>query len=297
MIGLPSPARRSAAPKSFALLAAGALLLLPVLAATPSCALLQQVVRAPTVEFRDVTFVAADWESLRADLHFDLHNPNSVGVKLDGYAMKFIVDGLTLLDGDVPQALDMRGGATTDLVLPVKVKWAELGAKLMGGGRVPDQLAFVAAGDMKFNTPIGLLAIPFSKSGHIPVIKPPSVLPTGVRVQSASLTSVKLAVDFDVSNSTAKAMSLANFDHGVKLNGLSVLQGALDKPVKVAGRKSARQSLVIDLSLAKVAGALGSVLMSGGKIDVALAGSAHVDTGYGKLPWSYNASKSLNLAR
>ena len=53
----------------------------------------------------------------------------------------------------------------------------------------------------------------------------------------------------------------------------------------------------MNLSLAKVAGALGSVLLRGGKLDVALAGGAKVDTGYGKLPWSYSASKSLNLAR
>jgi LEA14-like dessication related protein len=262
-----------------------------------SCAFLQQVVQPPTVSFNNASFRAADWESLQVDLHFDLHNPNSVGVRLSGYAMKFAVEGLTLLDGEVNKPLDLRGGATTDLVLPVKIKWKELGAKLLDSGSVPDSLAYTASGDMKFNTPIGLLAIPFSKKGKIPVIKPPRVRPVGIRVQKASLTSVKLAIDFEISNGTAKAMSLAGFDHSLKLNGLSVLQGSIAKPVKVEGGKKSRQSLVVNLSMAKVAGALGSVLMSGGNLTVALAGKAKVDTGFGKIPWTYNASKSLSLAR
>ena len=277
---------------------APALLGLGLLAVSASCALLQQVVQAPTATFRDAKFVAADWDSLRADLHFDLHNPNSVGLKLDGYAMKFAVDGLTLLDGEVAQELDMRGGATTDLVLPVKIRWAELASKILGeGGSTPGKLPYSAAGELHFNTPIGPMEIPFSKRGEIPVIKPPSVVPAGIRVRSASLTSVKLAVDFDISNTAAKAMSLAGFDHGLSLNGVNVLNGGLDKQVRVAGGKASRQSLLVDLSLARVAGALGSVIMRGGALEVALAGGAQVDTGYGKIPWSYDAKKSLTLVR
>ncbi len=274
-------------------------LVLAALAATllPGCALLSGAFRPPELDFEKVRFKALSFKALQADLVFSITNPNAIGAQMDGYAMRFVVDGVTLLDGRVDRALDLRGGARSTLILPVKIKWKDLAARLARGGGVPDSLPFEAGGSLRFNTPVGPLDLPFETDGKIPVVKPPSVSPAGIRVVSASLTGARIAVDLNVSSPTGRALSVLGFSPVVTLNGKKVATAQLSKAVKVKGRKKTKRTLTLDLSLARVGGAVARLLAGGGPLQVGLAGETTVDTGFGKIPYSFDVSKRLALGR
>ncbi len=277
---------------------ASGLALTAILALTGGgCAFLQGIVQPPTVALDRARFVAADWDSLRVDLHVAVHNPNTVGVKIDGYGMTVAVDGLTLLDGDIDEPLDLRGGATADLILPAHIRWAELGERVLGRTSVPSKLPYSIQGRLRFTTPIGPLEVPFEDRGEIPVLRPPSVLPVGLRVEEASLASVRVALDLDISSEGGEAMSLTAFTHDVAINGDSLIRGRFDAPVQVARGEAVRRTVSVDISMRQVAGALASALLGGGDVDVALTCEANIDTGYGELPWSYQGGKRLSLTR
>ena len=260
------------------------------------CASLLGLFQEPDIDFETVRFKAASFEALKADLVFSVKNPNAVGVKLDGYALRFAVDGLTLLDGRVDQALDLRAGKTAELVLPVTIKWKELAARIARGGGVPDSLPWSAAGSMHWETPIGPLDLPFAADGAVPVIKPPSIAPVGIRLLSAGLTGAKVAIDLDVGSPSGRTLGLLGFAPQVTLNGRRVAGAKLDD-VQVSGRDAVRRTLTLDLSLASAGSALAGVLTGGGRIDVALKGDSKVDTGFGKLPWSFDVKRGLDLRR
>jgi len=263
----------------------------------PGCAILSSAFRPPELDFQTARFKALSFSALQADLVFSVANPNPLGAQMDGYAMRFVVDGVTVLDGRVDQALDLRGGARSNLILPVKIKWKDLAARLTRGGGVPNALPFEASGSLRFNTPIGPLDLPFETDGHIPVVKPPTVTPAGIRVVSASLTGARVAVDLDVQSPTGRAMSVLGFSPAITLNGSKVATANLGKEVAVKGSKKTRRTLNVDLSIASLGGTLARVLTGGGRLTVGLAGDAKVDTGYGKVPYSFDVSKSLSLSR
>jgi LEA14-like dessication related protein len=256
------------------------------------CATLGQYVKAPELSFDRAEFVAASFQDIRVDLVFDLHNPNPIGLKLDGYAMKFVIDGLTLIDGVVDQELDMRGGKTTKLVIPAKLAWTEVFAKVTGGFS-KDEMPFQAAGDARVNTPVGQIKLPYDVKGALPVIKPPKILPTDLRVGKASLSGVSLEIDLAVDNPMSRAIGVIGFAPKVTLADQVIATAKLSDTMKVGAKSKGVHTMKVNLSSADVGMALIKALTGSSKVKVGVSGGATIDTGIGKIPLSFNESKSL----
>jgi len=259
------------------------------------CATLRGAIKKPTMKFQAARFSAADFKALKMNLVFDVHNPNPIGMKLDGYAMKLVVDGVTLLDGEVDHALDLRGGKTAQLVLPVTLVWTELIERVTSGRGLPDDLPFTAAGSASVDSPIGALTLPFNVESTIPVVKPPLVLPTGVRVTKASLSQVELEVDLDVQNTGSRTIGIEGFSPAITLAGKPIVKGGLSESLKIEGKQKATKSFKVGLSPTAVGMSLFRALTGGGKVDIGIKGDARIDTGFGVIPMSFHKTKSLSI--
>ena len=275
------------------LIAAAAVLALACLLG--GCATLKGAIKKPTMKFQTARFSAVDFKALKMNLVFDVHNPNPLGMKLDGYAMKLVVDGVTLLDGEVDHALDLRGGKTAQLVLPVTLVWTELIERVTSGRGLPDDLPFKASGAASVDSPIGELTLPFNVESKIPVVKPPLVLPTGVRVTKASLAQVELEVDLDVKNTGSRTIGIDGFSPAITLAGKPIVKGGLSESLKIEGKQRATRSFKVGLSPTAVGMSLFRALTGGGKVDIGIKGDARVDTGFGIIPMSFSKTKSLSI--
>jgi LEA14-like dessication related protein len=276
------------------------LVLSVALMSLPGCAFLNQVIQPPKVSFDRAEFRAADFEKLRVDLHLAVTNPNILGVKLSGYEVKFVVDDMTLLDGDVNKALDLGAGSTADLVVPVTFKWKEIAAKVgdvMSGKPVPDYAPFRAVGKVRIDTALGEISIPYDFSGRLPVIAPPVVKPTAIRLQSAGIAGVTLAVDLDVKNVTGRPFGLKSFDHAVKFSGRSVVSGRVADNLPVAARATETRTVTFTLSAIEAGFSLFNLITSGGRVDVKYTGSAQVDTGIGVIPLRFDTTEGLRIRK
>jgi LEA14-like dessication related protein len=261
------------------------------------CATLKGAIKKPTMKFNAARFAAADFKALQMDLLFDLHNPNPIGMKLDGYAMKLVVDGVTLLDGEVDHALDLRGGKTAQLVLPVTLVWSELIERVTSGRGLPDDLPFAASGAASVDSPIGRLSLPFSVESTIPVVKPPLVVPSGVRLTRASLSQVELEIDLDVKNTGSRVIGVEGFAPSITLGGKPVVKGALGESLRVEGKKTAKRSFKVGLSPTAVGMSLFRAITGGGMVDIGINGAAKIDTGFGKIPMSFSKTSSLRITK
>jgi LEA14-like dessication related protein len=276
------------------------LLVLLALPALSGCSFLSQVFQPPKVTFDRAVFKAADFETLRVDLHLAVHNPNILGVELSGYKVKFVVDDLTLLDGDIKQKLDLGAGSTGDLVVPVTFKWKAIASKvgdIVSGKPVPDFAPFRAVGNVRINTAIGEISVPFDFKGKIPVIAPPVVIPTAVRLQSASLSGITLAIDVDVENVTGRPLGLKRFDQVLRLSGRSVVIGRVTDNLPVAARSTEKRTATVTLSALEAGFSLLNLIQSGGRVDVRFLGSADIDTGIGVIPVTFDSHRGLRVAK
>lgn len=258
--------------------------------AMSSCA--QLGIKKPTVKYSNIKFVAADWDKLSVNVTFDVHNPNILGAKVDGYKLHFSVDGLTLVDGVINQAFDLRAGRTAKLSIPITVKWKEILSKItkgFSGGGLP----FRIAGDVRFNTgtAMGQLKLPFRHEARLPVIQAPDIGLKGMRIGKTSFTAVDLIVDMEIANS-GSAIKLAGLNYALKLAGKSVAQSSLATKA-IGARGKATQSITFRVNPAQLGLALFQSLTANKPITTALTGTTTVDTGFGKLPLNFNDLKNL----
>ncbi|MEZ4264943.1 MAG: LEA type 2 family protein [Myxococcota bacterium] len=256
-----------------------------------SCAALSGIFKKPTLKYDKTQFIAADFDSLKLNIGFKLHNPNAIGLKLDGYALKFAVDGLTLVDGVVAQALDMRAGASTQLIIPVTLRWAEIISKIKGGFN--DDLPWKLAGDVRMNSPLGQLKLPYNVDGKLPVIKIPNIFPSGIKIAKASLSGVDLDIEVGMQNPNKRAIGIAGFSNAVTLGGAPITTMRLNDTMKVGGSGQQTKSVRVSLSTAQIGIGLIQTLMAGKGVQVGFAGGASIDTGFGAIPLSFNKTASL----
>lgn len=271
--------------------------LLALLVLTTGCSTLQQVLQPPTVRFDRAAFRAASFDALNVDLVFNVTNPNLLGAQLDGYAIDFRVDGLTLLDGRVDQRVDLGGGATTQLVLPVSVRWEEIAGKVAdwSSSQVPDTVPWSARGSVAAVTPIGTFDLPFDVGGELPVIVPPAVAPIALRVLNANPLSPRLAVDVAVTNPSGHAFGLRRLDQRLTLQGRDVVSSRIAEDLPVAARSTETRTVEFGVDALDLATALFALIASGGQAQVGLTGDVQVDTGFGVVPFSFDAADALRL--
>jgi LEA14-like dessication related protein len=271
----------------------GGVLLLAALsfASFSSCAALSGIFKKPTLRYDKTQFIAADFDSLKLNVAFKLHNPNALGLKLDGYALRFAVDGLTLVDGVVAQAIDMRAGATTQLVIPVTLRWAEIISKIQGGFN--DDLPWQLAGDVRMNSPIGQIKLPYNVDGKLPVIKIPSIFPSGIKVAKANLSGVDLDIEVGMQNPNKRAIGIGGFSNAITLGGAPITTMRLNDTLKVDGAGKTTKSVRVSLSTAQIGMGLIQTLMAGKGVQVGFAGGASIDTGFGAIPLKFNKTASL----
>lgn len=256
-----------------------------------SCAALQGAVKKPKVNFQTARFSAADFETLKMDLVFNVSNPNPIGVKMAGYSMNLKLDEITLLDGDVNEALDLRPNQQTQLVLPAVIRWKEIIAQITKG--IGDEIPYSVGGTVRFDTPLGRVGIPMKAQGNVPVVKPPLVIPADLKVVKSSLSAVELQLALDVTNPTARAMNILGFSNAVTIAGRKVVDSTLDEALAVTKKGTTRRNINIRLGVADVGMALLSAITGGRSLDIGVAGGATIDTGFGKIPWSYAEKTSL----
>jgi LEA14-like dessication related protein len=262
------------------------------------CSVVQQILRPPTVRFDRAAFGAATFDALNVDLIFSVSNPNVLGAQLDGYSVNFQVDGLTLLDGTIDQRIDLSGGATTELVLPVTVRWEEIAGKIgdWTSGQVPDDVPWSAKGSVGAMTTLGRFDLPFDISGRLPVIVPPVVVPAAVRFVHANPMQPVLAVDVAVTNPSGHAFGLRKLDQALTLQGRPVISSRLAENLPVAPRSTETRTVEFSVDAFDLAAALLGLLGSGGQAQVGLTGSVEVDTGLGVVPFAFDVSDGLRLA-
>ncbi|HEY0839823.1 MAG TPA: LEA type 2 family protein [Vulgatibacter sp.] len=260
-----------------------------VLLGSSGCALWRMIAgdKQPELTFKEVRFAGWSLDSVQLDLVYELDNPWDVPLKLAKVAYQLEVEGRRIVSGSPQAGLRIQPRRKQTLVFPAKVQFLEV-IPTVGALFSKDALAYRASGSLGVDTPVGIVALPLSKTGRIDVPKLPSLELGRISIPQKSLSSATVAVALDVTNRNPFPVPITGIDYALQLAGARVGGGKAQGAIVPAGA-TRRIEIPLNVSVASAGQGLAS-LLAGRPADVALSGKL----GMGKVETPIDLKKRLS---
>lgn len=268
-----------------------AALLAPVLLLSTGCEVLGEYL--PTVAFDRLDVQAVDWEGADADFVFVVQNPNPVEIKLARFDYDLSFAEVSWLQGDDPDGLVLGASGGSELALPLALEFQSL-YDVVQATRGLDTVPFALAGSFGFDTPAGIVDLPYDADGGFPALRTPRFTFDRVRVQDLGLTSATVAIDLDVDNEHGSNLVFDNFDYAVKMSGVEVGGGFIGSLGTVLGAETGTLSVPIEIDFLSVGTAVYDAITTG-QVDLGLQAATDVETPFGVVPLSVDESGRVNV--
>ncbi len=251
---------------------------------------------SPKIQFENFELDGINFQQADTQFVFNIDNPNPVGLSVASFTYDLDLAGNGFIEGDNSDGLALPAAGSTQFKLPVSVVFADVFA-LVQNLDVKSEVPFTIQGEFGFQTPLGILRIPYQEEGNLPVLQAPKVSVKGVRVDTFQplRNRATLAVDIGVTSAGGSALSLAGFDYDLTLGGESVAAGLLEQFAEVSGDAEQVVTLPIELNLLGMGSSIVSAISNRGPIDVGLTGGLTVGTPFGPLPLNIDEQANLNL--
>lgn len=257
-------AKRSAAAVLFALTSA---LLLPGCSFFKS--MLARNFEKPGLTFKDARLSEVSLSGAVLALDFQVDNPNDQGISLAETDYKLLVEGKQLVTGKPPGGIKIPGKGSAVVTLPAAVRFADL-ASSVGAVLSKGAAAYRGEGHIGVDTPIGVIALPFSTEGKVELPRVPTVTVGSPTLSGISLSGATLRLPLEVTNANPFALPLADLSGALRIAGTEVGNFA----AKDLGKLDAKAKKVVTLPLKlHFAGAMEALrALQSGRAEVALSG-------------------------
>jgi LEA14-like dessication related protein len=249
-----------------------------VLAGLAGCAQLAEVAKAallpPRLTFESASLESLDLEGATVILRWRVENPNGFGLDLARFGYRVDVEGRRVVEGEAASGVKIPANGSGLLAFPVRVRFADVPGfvALVSKG---DEVGYRLSGSVGVRSPVGVLDLPLSHEGRLPLPRLPGFSLDGLSVRSLSLTEIALDVRLRVSNPNRFPVPAGRLDYALEVGGASVARGDGKGLAPVAAGSSAVVTLPVRLSVLGAAQAA-SQIASGNAVEVALRGDARV---------------------
>ena len=254
---------------------------------TSACAFLNKHVKKPSIEFQDVQLREIDLKGATLDFKYRLHNPNRIGLPIQAFRYELSINGTTLLLGETAQGVSIPGRGSTDLSLPLGIKFDNDIKKVFDGEGDEYQLR----GEIDF----GVIKVPFSKTGHFNLPKLPGISFSRIKLNKLRINEVSFTLRLNIKNSNAFAFNLNKLDYNLKLDGGSFIRGQSNNRVNIAANKTQTVDLNISLDLNQIKHVYRR-FSAGGEMPIQFTGNIELDGFLGKntkLPVDWSGSVGI----
>ena len=247
----------------------------------------------PTVSFNRLDVNDVDWEMADTNFVFTVDNPNPVDVTLASFDYDLAFGGISWASGDDPDGLTLGASGSSEVSLPVSVVFQDL-YDMVQATRGEDTIDFELAGSFGFNTPLGLIELPYDAGGGFPALRTPDFAYDSVTVGDLSFSGATVNLNLNVDNAHASTLDFTNFAYAVSLEGYDIGEGSLASLGAVDGSTTGALTLPIEVDFGDAGYALYEALTSS-KINVGLAASTDVDTPFGIVPLALDESGQVRV--
>ncbi len=237
------------------------------------------VVIPPKLTYRAVNVREFDLEGATLAFDFDIENKNGFGLQVAKVAYGLEVEG-TRIAGEAPGGLKLPAQAKAPLTLTARLRYQDVPALISVLGK-KDAVAYKLSGTVGVQTPVGVLDLPVSHQGELPLPQLPRVALDGVAVRSLSLTSLSFEVRVRLTNPNAFPLPAGRLDAALSLGGNEVARVENRALAAVTEKGSAVVAIPVRLDLSR-AGRAAMDLSRGAPVQVGVHGEAQL--GPAKVP-------------
>ena len=239
---------------------------------------LARVLKKPEVTVKGAEIELLTFEEARIRFDVALANPNPVGVRLAGFDYRLNLDGAEFLNGTVDREVSIAAHASSTVPVPVAFRHDKLFAAIARIAEATETPYEMSVG-FTFGLPVlGLVRVPASFKGIIPVIRVPRVSVAGLRLEELTLTSASLALSLEIRNPNSFSLSLEAMEYSFDVGGKRWAAGRAAKADSIGPRSVGRLYLPMTLNLLSAGRTAAEALGKRGPVSYVLDGRAAVTT-------------------
>ncbi len=249
----------------------------------------------PTVQFGRLDVQDLDWDHIETDFVFYVDNPNPVGIPLESFDYALSLAEIELLSGADPDGLELLASDMSEVALPVNLEFLSV-YELIQTTRGLDAVPFGLEGSFGFDSPLGVVNLPYDAGGDFPALRTPALDLGRLRLDDLSFTSATLELDIEVDNDHGSTVWLENFDYALSLEGIEVGTGFVQDFAGVDGASTTTVALPLEVDFLEAGAALYEAFTGGDKINVKIEAATDVITPFEGYTLPLDISKSGRLS-
>jgi LEA14-like dessication related protein len=250
----------------------------------------------PKVRYQRMNVDDIDFREVDTTFVFRIDNPNPVDLSVASFTYQLDLAGTRLIGGEGEDGLRLEANEATPFRLPVTVAFADV-LQIARDARGEDELPFRISGRFGFQTPLGVVRVPFEEEGRFPVVRPPRFRVAGARV--AELRPLQnravLEVDVGVTQQGGAPLSIDAFDYDLTLAGSRVAEGVVASLATVPAGTEQVVTLPVELNLANLGATVVRAITDRDRVDVGLAADMRVGTPFGPIPLRIDERGAVQL--
>lgn len=247
-----------------------------------SCAemqkLLQTSIKKPTAQVTNAQISGLSFTQV--DLLFDIKvdNPNTVGVNLAGLDYNLKINGHSLFNGNKEEALKIEAQASSTVQIPLSLNYTDI-FQTVKELKIQKKSSYIFDGGVSFNLPmLGIVRIPISQSGDIPLISLPKVSVKNISMKTLSWSGAAMQLDIAVKGTGGMDLMVDNLNYGLNIGGQKWLDGNTNDKIVIGADGERTISVPFKLNFIDMGRSLYDMVTGDSELDYKLFGDMQLSS-------------------
>lgn len=257
-------------------------------------------IQKPEVDFERVTLSDLSFDAVDLLFSFTVRNPNAIGVQLAGFDYDFEINGNAFISGKNDQGLSIPARRKNTVRLPVSLRFKEIFQSYQSIAR-QDSSAYKLSCAFSFEVPIlGIVKIPVSKEGRFPVLKMPSVVFDGLKLQRLNFPKAELTLRLKLNNPNAFNLHIHQVDYQLAISDKQWLRGTRAKGLNIENKKTSVLEIPFSLDFIQIGQSVYQLVAGNTDLNYRLNGNLDFSTSIrqiGNVGLEFDQSGKVRIAR
>jgi LEA14-like dessication related protein len=197
---------------------------------------------SPEIERIDARITGVRFDETRLAFDVAVHNPYPVAARTPRFQYDFEIEGSTFQSSSVSGSEYLPAGVTSVVVLPIHISYDDLfrSYPALSEESEVDYRLRVALGPSTMRP----VEVPFYREGTFPVLRPPVVTASKVRLVDVSLREAMVVVDAEIENPNSIEIDISGLRYELGLSDMRVEVGNVpENETEIAPGKRVRIAL------------------------------------------------------
>lgn len=225
------------------------------------CSTVQRIIgyQQPEVRYTDMSVEGISLEKIDLKFHFEIDNPNRVGITLEEYTYNLLINEYDFLSGSHREQLEIASRGSGTVALPLSLSYREVYQSVSSVARA-DSFSYRLSTEVGVNIPVyGKSLIPVTVEGSLPRLRMPEVGFVGFDVNSLSFSGVDVTLTLNISNPNPMGMKLSDLNLAASIGGHDL--GGIDvSDIAVGSGENIAVPVRMSMSLSGIGGTLMDML-------------------------------------